>query len=90
VNAWPRSQWPRLWYRAVLCDGPIGAHHIPVIREHFADALDASGWPEGACLFLSGRRTAGTAAGEDDTDVPEAVFATRSKALRGPCVYPTQ
>lgn len=64
----------RLWYRAVLCDGPIGAHYIPVIREHFAEALEASGWPKGACLFISGHRTAGTLAGEDDTAVPEAVF----------------
>ena len=64
----------RLWYRAELSDGPIGVRHIPVILEYFADALDQSGWPEGACLFLSGRHTIGTDAGEDDTAVPEAVF----------------
>ena len=43
----------RLWYRAGLCDAPIGACQVPMIRKHFADALGAAGWPDGACLFLS-------------------------------------
>jgi hypothetical protein len=64
----------RLWYRAVLCDAPISARQVPMIREYFADALGAAGWPDGACLFLSGGHTAGSRAGEDHSAVPEAVF----------------
>ena len=45
-----------------------------MLREHFADALEAAGWPDGACLFLSGRHTAGTRTDEDENAVPEAVF----------------
>ena len=63
-----------LWYRAVLCDSLVAAHQVPVLREHFADALGAAGWPEGACLFLSGRHTADAGSGEDGIAVPEAVF----------------
>jgi hypothetical protein len=48
----------RLWYRAVLCDAVIGARQVPKLREHFADALGVAGWPDGACLFLSGRHAA--------------------------------
>jgi hypothetical protein len=44
----------RLWYRAVLSDAPVGARHVGMIGEHFADVLGAAGWPDGACLFLSG------------------------------------
>jgi hypothetical protein len=59
----------------VLCDSLIAAHQIPMLREHFADALAAAGWPDGACLFLlSGRHTAGTKTGEGDSGVSEAVF----------------
>ena len=46
-----------LWYRAALPDAFLDARHVPMIGEHFADALDAAGWPDGACLFLSGRHT---------------------------------
>lgn len=46
-----------LWYRAVLSDGRIVAGHVPAIREQFADALEAAGWPDGACLFVTGRAT---------------------------------
>jgi hypothetical protein len=63
-----------LWYRAVLSDALIGARQVPMIREHFADALGAAGWPDGACLFLSRRHTTATKPGEDDNAVPEAVF----------------
>jgi hypothetical protein len=45
-----------------------------MLREHFADALESVGWPDGACLFLSGRQTADTKARDDDSAVPEAVF----------------
>ena len=64
----------RLWYRAVLCDALIGAHQVPMIREHVADALGAAGWPEGACVFLSRRQPAGTRLGKGDSAVPEAIF----------------
>jgi hypothetical protein len=63
-----------LWYRAVLCDSLVAAHQVPVLREHFADALGAAGWPDGGCLFLRGVYTAGTRTDEDDSGVPEAVF----------------
>jgi hypothetical protein len=51
----------RVWYRAQLCDALVSVRQIPILREHFADALEAAGWPDGACLFLSGRHTTGTA-----------------------------
>lgn len=63
-----------LWYRAVLCDSLIAAHQIPMLREHSADALGAAGWPDGACLFLTGHRTAEATPGQDEGAVPEAVF----------------
>jgi hypothetical protein len=28
----------------VLCDALVGACQVPMIREHFADALGAAGW----------------------------------------------
>ena len=59
-----------LWYRAVLPDSLIAARQVPMLREHFADALGAAGWPDGACLFRSGPH----AADEQDSAVPEAVF----------------
>jgi hypothetical protein len=44
-----------LWYRTPLSDAPIGARHVPMLGEHFADALGAADWPDGACLVLSGQ-----------------------------------
>ena len=41
-------------------DAVIGTRQIAMLVDHFADALEAAGWPLGGCLFLSG--------------VPEAVF----------------
>src|ERR1041384_7417783 len=64
----------RVWYRAVLCEALVSACQIPVIREHFADALGAAGWPEGACLFLSTRHTRRRRLREDDNAAAEAVF----------------
>ena len=64
----------RLWYRALLCDAVISTRQIPVLIEHFADALQAAGWPHGACLFLSGHRSARVKQGKDDSAAPEAVF----------------
>jgi hypothetical protein len=58
----------------VWCDSVIAARQVPMLCEQFADALGAAGWPEGACLFLSGRHTTGTRPIEDDSLVPEAVF----------------
>ena len=42
----------RLWYRAVLRDDLVAADQVSTIREQFAEAIGAAGWPEGACLFL--------------------------------------
>ena len=64
----------RLWYRAVLCDALIGARQLPTFRKHFADALGAAGWPDGACLFLSRRHTATKRSREVDPATAEAVF----------------
>lgn len=55
-----------LWYRAVLRDDSVVQGHVSAIREQFADALEAAGWPDGACLFVarrdgSGRRARGRA-----------------------------
>ena len=45
-----------------------------MLRDHFADALESVGWPDGACHFLSGRHTANPKTRDDDSAVPEAVF----------------
>ena len=45
-----------------------------MIREHFADAVGAAGWPDGACLFLSTRHARARRARKDDRSVAEAVF----------------
>lgn len=63
----------RLWYRAVLCNTLV-ASHLPMIREHFADALGTAGWPDGACLFLSTRQIRGRKVREDDSPGAEALF----------------
>ena len=41
-----------LWYRAELRGDLDSAHHVSIIREQFTEALEAAGWPDGACLFL--------------------------------------
>lgn len=41
-----------LWYRAPLSAASFGAHHVPIIGQHFVEALGAADWPDGACLFL--------------------------------------
>ena len=38
-----------------MSDALIGRHHVEVFRQHFAEALGDAKWPDGACLFLSGR-----------------------------------
>ena len=63
-----------LWYRAVLGDALVSACQIPMIREHFADALGAAGWPDGACLFLSTRHTRGRKVRRGASDLAETVF----------------
>jgi hypothetical protein len=45
-----------------------------MIREHFADALGAAGWPDDACLFLSTRQTGGKKVRDDGSAVAAAVF----------------
>jgi hypothetical protein len=52
----------------------IAAQRVAKLREHFADALGAAGWPNGACLFLSGRHTARARTGENASAGAEAVF----------------
>jgi hypothetical protein len=64
----------RLWYRAVLGDALVAASQLPMIREHFADALGVAGWPDGACLFVSTRQGSGKKVREDNSAVAEAVF----------------
>lgn len=63
-----------LWYRAVLCDSLMAARQVPMLRKHFVDALGAAGWPDGACLFLSGRHTVAMRTGKAGGGVAEAVF----------------
>ena len=63
-----------LWYRAVLCDALIGTRQLPTFRKHFADALGAAGWPDGACLFLSRRHAAAKGSRKVDHATAEAVF----------------
>ena len=62
----------RLWYRAALRDDLIAADQVSTIREHFAEALGAAGWPSGACLFLVTRHTRGGRVRGDEE--AEAVF----------------
>jgi hypothetical protein len=64
----------RLWYRAVLGDRLTGARPVLTLTEHFADVLGAAGWPDGACLFLSGNRIARKEPRKDDGTVAEVVF----------------
>jgi hypothetical protein len=69
-----RTMTSGLWYRALLCDALVAACQVPIIRQHFADALGAVGWPDGACLFLSTRHTRGRRVRGQDSAVAEAVF----------------
>jgi hypothetical protein len=71
----------RLWYRAGLCDASIGTRQVPMIREHFADALGAAGWPDGACLFLSTRLTRDKRVRKDDSVVTEARVDTQTGTI---------
>jgi hypothetical protein len=63
-----------LWYRALLCDALVDASQISMIREHFAAALVAAGWPDGACLFLSTHHTRGRRVRGHPSAVAEAVY----------------
>ena len=64
----------RVWYRAVLSDALTSAGQVPMIREHFAEALGAAGWPDGACLFLSTRHTGGRKGRGNDSTIADAIF----------------
>ena len=70
----PHQVNSRLWYRAVLCDTLPGARPVLMLTEHFADVLGAAGWPDGACLFLSGDRMARKRPRKDDGAVSKTVF----------------
>lgn len=67
-----------LLYRAALRDDWIVDGHVAAIREQFADALGAAGWPDGACLFVTGRDTrTGRRRQDENDDAPvdaDAVF----------------
>ena len=43
-----------LWYRAVAIEAPITAKQLPLISDYFAEAIYGAGWPDRACLFLTG------------------------------------
>ena len=61
-----------LWYRAALRDD--AARQVSIIRDEFADALGAAGWPDGACLFLISRRAPTRRMRDDHKEEAEAVF----------------
>jgi hypothetical protein len=63
-----------LWYRAGLCDAPARPCQVAMISDHFADALGAAGWPDGACLFLSTRHAGRRKVRDDDSTAAAAVF----------------
>ncbi len=64
-----------LWYRAALRDDLIAARQVSMIREQFADALGAAGWPDGACLFLITRHApAGRVRDDHNAEEADAVF----------------
>lgn len=58
----------------MLRDALVDACQLPIIREHFAEALGVAGWPDGACLFLSTRHVRGKAAREDVSAGGEAIY----------------
>lgn len=70
----PPTMTSRLWYRAVFGDALVDACQIPIIREHFVEALGVAGWPEGACLFLSTRHVRGKAVRAGVSAVGEAIY----------------
>ena len=43
-----------LWYRAVARDASIAAKQLPLISDYFAEAIYVAGWPDRACLFMTG------------------------------------
>ena len=61
-----------LWYRAALSDERIATEYVAAIREQFADALKAAGWPDGACLFVTSRDTRAGRAHKDEKAVKAA------------------
>jgi hypothetical protein len=64
-----------VWYRAALGDDGVVDGRVSMIGEQFADALEAGGWPEGACLFLTRRHPrSGTPRGNDNWEKAEAIF----------------
>ena len=63
-----------LWYRAALRNDLIAARQVSMIREQFAEALGAAGWPDGACLFLITRHGRTGRVRADHKEEAEAVF----------------
>jgi hypothetical protein len=57
-----------LWYRAPLSDeGDVGTY-IAAIGQQFAAAVGAVGWPDGACLFVTGRHARMESPRRDEAD----------------------
>ena len=65
----------RLWYRAGLRDDLIAADPVSMIRDRFAEALGAAGWPEGACLFLVTRHGRRPGKVRTDNEVETVFFS---------------
>jgi hypothetical protein len=64
-----------LWYKAALHDDRIVDEQISILREQFAVALEAVGWPDGACLFLITRHNdSGTVREDEGAGEAEALF----------------
>ena len=59
-----------MWYRAALSAEQVAAGDLDAIRRLFADAVNESGVPAGACLFVTSHDT--TARGRRDDAEDEA------------------
>lgn len=68
----------QLWYRAVASRGTTTARQLPLISDYFADAIHFAGWPEGACLFMSGQLSSGPGG---DNDAAPAVICISPAAI---------
>lgn len=62
-----------LWYRVVARDASIAATQLPLISDYFAEAIFVAGWPEGACLFMTGSCSSDMTDHRDETE-PAIIF----------------
>lgn len=65
----------RVWYRAGASQASIAATQLPLISDYFAEAIYIAGWPEGACLFMSGEIPSGLTANDGATAGPIIYFS---------------